>query len=285
VHNDGLLINYIARKENITYVAAKQKVAEFVRLTNNKLRKNETVVFEQIGTFNFDKQRNLQFECDATTNYLLDSYGFSSFQFPAVSREYFSNRSSQPLVSRESIHKLAKHKVTRGVLIGLPLIAALYFSPLSSVIFNHSKTSTASMNPVDSLPVAKFLEAKTFNATKLTSEAKPESTKTQTVENQQVLISTNKPKAQETSPKVVSETKISKSTHYLIAGSFKSMENAEKLRKELAGEGFPAEIFELNGQFKVSINSFASLELANKELDRLKSEKNKANIWVLNLKK
>lgn len=78
-HNDGLLANYIASEENISFEKANSiidaKVFEW--LTNLE---NETIEIASIGKMNQNSERQLVFEPNASTNFLTDSFGLSGVE-------------------------------------------------------------------------------------------------------------------------------------------------------------------------------------------------------------
>ncbi|NPA35571.1 MAG: SPOR domain-containing protein [Chlorobi bacterium] len=74
--------------------------------------------------------------------------------------------------------------------------------------------------------------------------------------------------------------------YFLIAGSFQSMENAEKFQKELQQQGYDSEVIVRqtgpNTDFyKVSYKGFADRDEAFKALKRAKDEINNEDVWLL----
>lgn len=84
--NDGLLINYVARNEGLSYKEAKQKVDKFVLLCNNALDNGKKINFSKIGYIYRDSKENIVFNQDISVNYNADSFGLSSFVSPAIRR-------------------------------------------------------------------------------------------------------------------------------------------------------------------------------------------------------
>jgi cell division septation protein DedD len=73
--NDGLLVNYIAQEEGITYTQANDRVETWVRVTTALLKKGEEVQLNKIGRLFTDIERHLQFEPNTSVNYLKSSFG------------------------------------------------------------------------------------------------------------------------------------------------------------------------------------------------------------------
>jgi cell division septation protein DedD len=84
--NDGLLVNYIAREENISYKEAKAQVDKFVYLCNNALKNGKRINFQKVGALYLNKNEKIVFEQDSTINYQADAFGLTAFVSPAVRR-------------------------------------------------------------------------------------------------------------------------------------------------------------------------------------------------------
>ncbi len=84
--NDGLLVNYIAREENISYQEAKAQVDKFVFLCDNALKSGKRINFHRVGYLYLNKNEKIIFEQDSSINYNADAFGLSSFVSPAIRR-------------------------------------------------------------------------------------------------------------------------------------------------------------------------------------------------------
>ncbi|GMT45728.1 MAG: hypothetical protein IEMM0006_1560 [bacterium] len=82
--NDGLLVNYIAREENISYQEAKAQVDKFVYLCDNALKSGKRINFHRVGYLHLNKNEKIIFEQDSSINYNADAFGLSSFVSPAI---------------------------------------------------------------------------------------------------------------------------------------------------------------------------------------------------------
>ena len=85
--NDGLLANYVSRREGITYGDAVTKIKYFVEDVISRLQSDESVQLEKIGAMNFDSESRIQFEPDTTENYSLDAFGLITIHSPAIKRD------------------------------------------------------------------------------------------------------------------------------------------------------------------------------------------------------
>lgn len=82
--NDGLLVNYVAREEDIEYKAAKEQVDKFVLLCDKALKDGKRINFHKIGYLYLNKNQQVSFEQDNSTNYNPDAFGLTSFISPAI---------------------------------------------------------------------------------------------------------------------------------------------------------------------------------------------------------
>ena len=84
--NDGLLINYVAQCEGITFKEAKYKIEHFVLLCQEALKEDKKINFSNIGYIYSDEQKNIVFRQDKSVNYNVDAFGLSNFVSPAIRR-------------------------------------------------------------------------------------------------------------------------------------------------------------------------------------------------------
>ena len=73
--NDGLLVNYLYQRSQISYSEASEQVNGWVRKTKGLLDNNEEIYLPKIGRFHRDVEKNLRFEPDTAVNYLPSAYG------------------------------------------------------------------------------------------------------------------------------------------------------------------------------------------------------------------
>ncbi|NJN50215.1 MAG: hypothetical protein HC798_03315, partial [Polaribacter sp.] len=76
-HNDGLLANYIATSENISYEKANLTISLSVIQWQKALRKSD-LALENLGVFSLNNHQLIQFEPRTSINYLTSSFGFSA---------------------------------------------------------------------------------------------------------------------------------------------------------------------------------------------------------------
>lgn len=116
-HNDGLLANYVAAAENISFEQATQKIVETVAQWNQQV-KTQALILDQIGTLVLNDQNQLIFEPLRSHNYLLTSFGLSSLESPAIERP-MDKVIPMPAAERKGIPAFIKYAATAAVVLTL----------------------------------------------------------------------------------------------------------------------------------------------------------------------
>ncbi len=80
IQNDGLLANYLANVENISYDEACLEIMKFSRKAKLKLQKKKSIFFQNIGTIQLNENNKLEFISDSIFNFNQHAYGLKSFQ-------------------------------------------------------------------------------------------------------------------------------------------------------------------------------------------------------------
>lgn len=86
-NNDGLLVNALAQKKNLSYNEANNSVSTDVAKIKSQLDAGERVHFQNVGFLYLNKAGKMAFEQDRFFNLLLESYGMGSLQFVPVEEE------------------------------------------------------------------------------------------------------------------------------------------------------------------------------------------------------
>lgn len=291
-HNDGLLIGKISEKKDMGYSDARNRVEAYIRELRDKLEKGERVHLDDIGHFQLNGEGGVQFEPDNTVNYLLGSYGLSSFTREPVdgydiSRAISRDRGKDPLViasNRRMIWRAAA---------AIPFVLALVIVPLKTDLFR----SEAGLNPLtrvefeeirsaqdalfSEMPAARGevaaageyeqadsraedVPAVTGSVNELQSGTKPSEAHTTDVRAAEKQPVTDQPEDQEL------RTGGGEGVYYLVVGSFADADNATKHLMEVSARGYNAELVKAaNGYYRVSAESFGTMEEAKDRLSRL----------------
>jgi nucleoid DNA-binding protein len=242
IHNDGLLIGRISESGKMNYKDSRNIVEDFVSDLRRNIAKGEKVVLDRIGNFYNNKEGNIQFEPDKESNYLLDSYGLSSFHCLPV--EGYDVRKRIVKYKEKSPRQRSLRKTLWRAAVIIPLVAAIVFTSVKTDLFK-GWIQQSSMNP---LAVAEF-------------------------ENNKEAISQLMPVTPDLTPETLKEeifTLNEENIYFLITGSFKSQENAKILMGRLKEKGYNPQIVEApNGFYRVSANSFSDLDQASIEKEKI----------------
>ena len=251
-NNDGLLANYIAASENISYSKAVTVIEKEV-LALKAMLKTEEIELENIGSFCTSKEGKLLFEPYNAVNYLTASFGMSSYVSPAVKREVYKEKVRQletiaPILpSEENKRKtpaFIKYAATAAILFALGSVG---WNQYQKIEYNNLVAETEQQQ----LQVEKKIQEATF-----------------VISNPLPAITLN----------VTKET----FNYHVIAGAFREPENAEKKLQQLLKKGFKAKILGINkwNLTQVSYESFNSRNEAINRLNTIKKTDSK-DAWLL----
>lgn len=242
-NNDGLLANYIASSENISFEKANNAITLSVIKWQNELQKN-ALSLTNIGVLSLNDKGQIIFEPTTKVNYLADSFGLTTITTENIIRK-------QPIVKplvvakkedKKLIPIFIKYAATAAILLTLGVVGNNVYEQ------NKQQELVASQT--------KALEKKIQTATFVISNPLP-------------TIQLNVAK------------EIAKPFH-VVAGAFQFPENAEKKVQELLKEGYNATIIGVNkwGLTEVSFNSFADRNEAINNLYKIQKTVSK-DAWLL----
>lgn len=243
-HNDGLLANYIASAEKISF----EKASTAISLTVNEWQKelpNSTIQLNNLGTISLNDSQQIIFEPTKEINFLTSSFGLESFESSAIKRDHKEVKTLIPTISsndKKGVPAFIKYAATAAILLTLS-------------IAGYNGYQQEQQNKQFAIQ-QKDLEKKIQSATFVISNPLP-------------TLKLNVVK------------KISKPYH-VIAGAFQFAENADKKVKELISKGFDAKIIGVNkwGLTQVSFNSYANENNAINSLNKIKKTVSK-DAWLL----
>lgn len=234
-HNDGLLTNYIASAEKISFENASKKIEKTVIDWQDKL-KNYSVEIYNVGILSLDKKNQLIFEPNTSSNFLTESFGLNTVNSSIVEK-FKKETKAIPIkkvtkTSKKEIPAFIRYAASVAILLTLGIIG---FNSLNK---NNREEIFAKKQ--------KAIEQKIQKAT--------------------FVIDTPL-------PSINLNIKKRESKHFhIVAGAFKFLENAEKKVSELQKQGFDAKILSKNkwGLTQVSCGSFSDESKAREVLQRVK---------------
>ena len=256
-NNDGLLANHVALQEKMSYELAVIKIGDVVNEWTYLLQNRNRVVLKNIGEISVNNEMNWVFEPANTVNYLTDSFGLSSFVSPEITREVLKQE-VEALEEKAPIIFTPERKKDYSYL----KYAAIFVVMLGAGGFGY-KTYYDQQIETKTLAVQKNVQEKVQQ------------------QIQQATFVINSPvEAVELSVAAPVEEKM---PYHLVAGAYRSEENANKAITELKAAGFEnAKMLSMNKHnlYPVVYGSFKNLNEAQTERKNIQKSHN-AEAWLL----
>ena len=292
--SDGLFVSYLSSKLNIEQLEAKILVSEFVRDIFIDLDNKKQVAFEDLGTFEFDKNLSLIFEPKLKLNLLVDAYGFSSIHYPTLEKP--SRRIEKGIKDKTKVKKLLTSRVAKLTYVILPILILVSVLTTQTNIFDKSNYNYSDFSDIintdnnkeksrvekeldsitkkeNALMYVEVIDPKTSDKEiekeiELEPKAEPKEENKQTVVTKIKLE--HKAETKETKEEISTENEIKK--FCLVAGSFSEKRNADRFIKKLNKKGVDAQLVDYKGKYRVSAGSFDTRSMAKKEVSLLKEQ-------------
>lgn len=277
-NNDGLLVNYIASVEQISFDEATAWLKETVLIWNDKLAKGN-LFLSKIGTIQLNVAGKLQFEPNIAENYLTASFGLSTIVSESIEREV-----AKVILKKEFTIPMAVAKKEAEI---TPSLAAIS-TPEQIVIQLPKKqhpilrtlpiiTKYAAMAAI---AVTLFGLGNNYYQQKLQDEfivATQENQQKTTQYIQEATFVISNPL-----PTITLNIETSAKNFHVIAGAFRNIENAARKVSELKQMGYDAHIINTNkwNLTQVAFESFSSMEEARKALTQILNKVDE-DAWVL----
>ncbi|PQJ77205.1 HU domain-containing protein [Polaribacter glomeratus] len=244
--NDGLLANYIATSENISFEKASKAIDLAVIEWKNKLQTTPLQI-GSVGVLTLNERDQIIFEPNKTVNYLTASFGLSAIESASLKRY---QEQVKPLIP--VIHTTAKKEIPAFIKYAATAAILLTLSFVGNNIYQHNKQQTILANQEN--VIEKKIQSATF-----------------VIANPLPTIELN----------VVKEIEIVKPFH-IVAGAFQVAKNAEKKVNQLKELGYNAKIIGVNkwGLTEVSFDSFTDRNEAINSLYKIQKTVS-ADAWLL----
>jgi hypothetical protein len=242
--NDGLLANYIASVENISFEKATSTISWEVIKWKNELQ-SKPLEIANLGSLSLNNENQIIFEPILKVNYLTESFGLAGLESSSIKRY---KETVKPLLvvaekeDKKGIPLFIKYAATAAILLTLGFVGSKGYKQYQQkeVLANQQKA------------IEKKIQTATF-----------------VIANPLPTIKLN----------VVKEN--TKSYH-IVAGAFQFPENAQKKVNELIAKGFNAKIIGVNkwGLTQVTFNSFSDENKAINNLYKIQKTVSKS-AWLL----
>ena len=244
--NDGILAQYMAQKENITYEQALRKIEKEVIVWKQRLH-TQHLTFAGIGEMRLSRKKKINFSPFGAINFDLNSYGLSNFirksifsppivtekpkPFPIMENENKDDLMFTPAENENKSSPIMRYAIIG--MIGVSLIGGGYYFGNQYIADEKAKATEMAQKKIKSNVQKATFNLGTLSEVNLSLEANPE---------------------------VIEDVPSAQTYYSVIAGSYRSMENAEKKLAQLQAEGFDAAFTEVNpeGLHRVAFGRFES---------------------------
>ena len=268
-NNDGLLVNEIASCEGLTFKQAKKELDKYVIDLKESLKLYKKVFIEEVGTLLYTSEGNILFVQSNSRNHLLDSFGLSTVQYPAIQRTSVQEQFEEKIKHIDKKHLTSNKKVwlkAAAVLLPLFMVSALGISNKEKIQTTYANLSPFSSSTTEIVETNKSYSLEKFNIESPTNDI------------EQVLISFYEAKDN------MVTTPIDSDKHFIIAGAFSSEKNAQKMIAKLKSVDFGnSKIVNQShsGLYRVCYDGFSNSSEALSALRKIK--KTNPSAWLLSL--
>lgn len=276
--NDGVLANYIAEKENLSFFEALEKIRLFIQELNLKLNSEKVFSMPELGTFSME---NGQLIFTSKQDLCFDStlFGLTGINAKPILRPERKLHISESERPRQPI---VKKKKRTGVIIALSAIVLVllsisavfifkpYKNPKYSEFFNsipgfENKISTSGNSISEKQLAFNIISKNLYRLSYISDTSKAIVVEKNTIE-------------QNIEPTANYSTQTG--NYVIVAGSFKNQENADKYVSRLKAKGYAPIILDAaNGMHMVCYGSYSDLNTANQKLQDIKASEN-PEAWI-----
>ena len=246
--NDGILANYMAKKENVSYEKALRKIEKEVIVWKQRLN-TQHLTFEGIGEMRLNANKRITFSPFGGINFDLNSYGLRSFIRKPIFTPSILTEKPKPITIMENENKddmmftpseneneSKRSPILRYAIIGvigISLIGSAYYFGNQYLANEKAKATEMAQKKIKSNVQKATFDLGSLSEINLTLEANPE---------------------------LIEQTPLAQTFYSVIAGSYRSIENAEKKLAQLKADGFDAAFTEVNpeGLNRVAFGRFTS---------------------------
>lgn len=261
-NNDGLLANHIANSEKTSYGFAVSAIAFEVASWKKTLEENGIISLKNIGEIRLNAEKNIIFTPNDQTNYLASSFGLSPFVSPLVKKENFEKK-IQELEEREPVALYEEEGRSSNSFLKYAAILVLGLGVTGSIGYPLYQNQIATKTLIVESAVQKKVQNKIQEATFFIQNPLPA-----------VTLSVDSAKVETTVEKTMS--------YHIMAGAYRSEQNARKAYNQLIKDGFKARMLGENkhGLFPVLYGSYATMSEAEKAQKEIQKGEN-PDAWIL----
>lgn len=273
-NNDGLLANYIASAEHISYTDAVAKVQRYALFLTESVSQGKRVELENIGSFYTSVENTLQFEPLQEVNYLTEAFGLSSFVSPEIKREVAIKREvykeeveaieeTVPLTftpEKRRERPYLQYAAAAAILLGVSGFFGLKQFSDHTISYNNNEWQLANEEIENQIQEATFEISNPLPAINLNIAIEEDETSTNTTTEHKTIFG----------------------KYHVVAGAFRIVSNANKKVEMLKANGFNARLIGVNkyGLHQVVYESYTDRFEALQALRKIKKEQS-PKAWLL----
>ncbi|WP_337967901.1 SPOR domain-containing protein [uncultured Flavobacterium sp.] len=263
-NNDGLLANHVANAEKTSYGFAVSAIAFEVVSWKKTLEENGTIYLKGVGEIRYNSEKNIIFTPNDQTNYLTSSFGLSPFVSPLVKKEMFEKK-IEKLSERETVSLYENEEEGRSTnpFLKYAAILVLGLGVTGSIGYPLYQNQIATKTLIVESAVQKKVQNKIQEATFFIQNPLPA-----------VTLSVDSTKVETVDEKVM--------PYHIMAGAYRSEQNARKAYNQLIKDGYKARMLGENkhGLFPVLYGSYATMAEAEKAQKEIQKGEN-PDAWIL----
>ncbi|HKL71238.1 MAG TPA: hypothetical protein VJ855_01160 [Marinilabiliaceae bacterium] len=248
-HNDGLLTNYVAQQEDVSYSEATRHIDYFVAKIHSDVFAGQLVEMGNMGSFRGDAIGNLLFTPKETNTFLPDAFGLTSFRF-----EPLDYKRVVRMGYRTKTSPTFQTKFTRYWVAVAALMTGFFF--LATDNLNTPTISQANLADI-------------FNR------------KQEIVELPKIIAEEVK-EASVATIQMEQPQKVENNKFHLIAASLKTSRQASIIKNDFVKQGFEDSyvLDDGSGHHRVALQSYSNLQEAVKEMKEYRKQSRFASVWV-----
>lgn len=299
---DGKLAEEYASGESLDFEEARQQVLELVDAIKFKLDKGENYSVDQVGEFSRDNDNKIHFVKDA--NWVIDPelFGLSSLDLLEIEDEadeeeevksdgtVFNKEGrdleNQVIDNKSDIEKKPWERRDKGegkkkwrliwivaavLVVVLAVILLIPTGEDGSVIFRKDGIVMKNNKVQED-----SLENKSSIQQTVTNELREDSLKNKSISDEETTGMSGSDDG------IVTNTDPEENHFFIIAGSFKNIQNANDLMETLKGLGYPSEvILTENRLYRVSVKGFPTKDEGEKMLPKIQQEPGLSGAWLM----
>jgi nucleoid DNA-binding protein/cell division septation protein DedD len=277
--DDDFLIRIISESENVSLDKAILEVRNFTDSIITEIHTYKTATIKGLGSFILKNDNTIKFE-SIVDDISDESFGLEEFKSPAVVRNDFKERAALEIKKAKEIDESIKQRNKNYLIIGIStvivilFIVLVFFTDIFRNLVNDKEIKMERPNQrtiVEKQPVIEPVTDSIVDDKLIDTVVKVD-------EIPKTEIVNEKPKSEPVKVKVKETV-----NYYLVAGSFKIQENAEKRVAELKTKGYNTAGFlqpNSKGLYVVYYDSYKNKASAETAHQKVMKEENPES-WVM----